>query len=628
MPPLDADHMLDALLTLPRLYGGTVSPDGRWVAWVWSGLRDVCDVYVAPVEGSSAPIQMTQDSENSQFAAWTPDSRALLVIQDDGGDECFRVYRVPLDQPGTMELLFDPGVQHYVRYPQMHPNGRWLIYGANYDVDTKREIDPYYIYRHDLITGERLPLAKPQVGGWCKPELNLAGTHIIYNRQERHPAGAQLWLVDIDGRDDHEIINTGDSFKVDGAWLSNSQQLLVIAEKHTHNAVGIYDLATDQLRWLIDDPARNLEWGYAVPRRDQAVILETREARTIASLMDVKSGAEWRLPTTQGNLTPLAPIDDGNWMGVFGSAQHPTDLVRFHPGNTLDPESFVSLTRLAQHTRLGPHNLIAAEEFCWEGEDGLPLQGWLYRPHAAPKGTIVCVHGGPALHDEDLLDDQVQYFAAQGFTVFQPNYRGSTGFSRAFVEAIKLNGWGRDEQDDIRAGIRALLQAGIAQPGKVGVTGLCYGGYSAWCQITRNPTDIVAAAVPVCGMTDLVIDYENTRSDLLPYTLEMMGGSPAEVPQKYVDASPINFVHQIKGRLLIVQGLNDPVVSPVNMRQVTRALDAVGIPYEMMVFDDEGHGIYRPANLRRLYPAMLDFFTRAFAGTPAPATGSTPAPPG
>ncbi len=99
-----------------------------------------------------------------------------------------------------------------------------------------------------------------------------------------------------------------------------------------------------------------------------------------------------------------------------------------------------------------------------------------------------------------------------------------------FREAIKQDGWGGREQEDIRAGIKALIAAGIAEPGKVGVTGTSYGGYSAWCAITRFPPELVAAAAPICGMTDLVVDYETTRPDLRPYSEEMMGGSPDRGP--------------------------------------------------------------------------------------------------
>ena len=91
-----------------------------------------------------------------------------------------------------------------------------------------------------------------------------------------------------------------------------------------------------------------------------------------------------------------------------------------------------------------------------------------------------------------------------------------------------------------------------------------------------------------------------------------MGGRPDQVPDKYHKASPINFVPNIKGRLMIVQGLNDPNVTPDNVRVVQKALDEAGVEYELLAFDDEGHGILRPANLKKLYPALANFFASAF----------------
>jgi dipeptidyl aminopeptidase/acylaminoacyl peptidase len=150
------------------------------------------------------------------------------------------------------------------------------------------------------------------------------------------------------------------------------------------------------------------------------------------------------------------------------------------------------------------------------------------------------------------------------------------------------------------------------EPGRVGVTGTSYGGYSAWWAITHFEPDLVAAAAPVCGMTDLVVDYYATRPDLRPYSEEMMGGSPEEIPDRYRERSPIDFVKNIRGRLLIVQGLRDPNVTPDNVQAVTEALDEFGIPYELLTFEDEGHGIARPKNLRILYPHLADFFERSF----------------
>jgi dipeptidyl aminopeptidase/acylaminoacyl peptidase len=92
----------------------------------------------------------------------------------------------------------------------------------------------------------------------------------------------------------------------------------------------------------------------------------------------------------------------------------------------------------------------------------------------------------------------------------------------------------------------------------------------------------------------------------------MLGGTPSEVPDRYRERSPINFVTNIKGRLLIVQGLQDPNVTPENVRAVSVALQSAGIEYELLAFDDEGHGIAKPKNQKTLYLRLLDFFSGAF----------------
>ena len=225
---------------------------------------------------------------------------------------------------------------------------------------------------------------------------------------------------------------------------------------------------------------------------------------------------------------------------------------------------------------------------------------------------VVDVHGGPTHHSQDRINPEIQFYVREGFVVLDPNYRGSTGFGLAFREAIKADGWGGREQDDIRAGIAALLAAGIAEPGRVGITGTSYGGYSSWCAITRLDPQLLAAAAPICGMTDLVVDYETTRPDLRPYSEEMLGGSPAQVPDRYRERSPIHFVDRIRGALLIVQGAQDPNVTPENVRAVRAALDRAGVAYDVLEFPDEGHGIGRPGNQRVLYPRLAAFFATSF----------------
>jgi dipeptidyl aminopeptidase/acylaminoacyl peptidase len=602
------DHRLEALLSVPILYGPEVSPDGRWAAWSWSRVGPTADVFVAPTDASMSPIRLTETADDTLVVSWTPDSKAVVVGQDRDGDERVRLFRIRLAEPGVMEPLIEESPNYYVRGGQVHGGGRWLVYGANLDAGSGEEIEETWIYRHDLESGERKILARPMRGNYHAPRLNARGDQILYHRNDLDPAGLQVWLVDTEGRDDREILNFGPWTKAYGSWFPDGRRVLFVVEAGSHRRLGVWEDGC--VRWLLDDPRRNIEYAFVPPNGGPVVVAEMERARVRATLLEAESGAESLLPEVPGNLIPLSPADGGRWTGLRYSARQPVDLALFDPAE--NGETLSSLTRLWERLPLDPGSLTPAEDFSWRSVDGLEVQGWLYRGRGA--GTIVLVHGGPTSHVEDRFNAQIQYLISRGFTVLAPNYRGSTGFGLEFQESIKEDGWGGREQEDIRCGIEALIRAGIAQPGRVGVTGTSYGGYSAWWAITNFEPDLVAAAAPVCGMTDLVVDYYATRPDLRPYSEEMMGGSPEEVPERYHERSPINFVKNIRGRLLIVQGLQDPNVTPDNVHAVTRALDELGIAYELLTFEDEGHGIARPKNLRILYQRLVVFFEAAFFG--------------
>jgi dipeptidyl aminopeptidase/acylaminoacyl peptidase len=607
-----SDNVIDRLLAIPGLATPAVSPDGEWVAWSWYRTAPAAEVYAAPVDGSYPPVRLTDTADDSGLVSWTPDSTGLIVEQDHDGDERGTLYRVDLERPLQMVRLTEEQPEYFVRGGQLHPNGRWLVYGANFDYQTGREIEPTCVWRQDLKTGERRLLARPEKGGMASPQLNFEGTHVLYTRMDLHPSGRQIWLADIYGTEDREIINLGADVKVSASWFPDSRRVLVVADAGRYRRVGVWSFDQPEVRWVLDDPSRTIERGFVPLGSEWAVVMEVRDARPRPSLLDTETGREHPLPAVAGNLAPVAPAADGFWIGQFYSGRDPADLVRFdwsRPAETLS-----SVTRLSTTYSI-PQHLAPAEEFDWKSVDGLPIRGWLYRAPGEALGTIVYVHGGPTAHSEDRLNIQIQYFVSQGFNVLDPNYRGSTGYGVTFRESIKEDGWGGREQEDIRTGIEALIAAGIARPGKVGITGTSYGGYSSWCAITRHGTDLVAAAAPICGMTDLVMDYDATRPDIRPYTEEMMGGRPDEQVERYRERSPLSFVASIRGKLLIVQGMKDPNVPPEHVRVVLPALEAAGIPYELLQFEDEGHGIKRPENQKRLYVRLAEFFRDAFGAS-------------
>ncbi|NCF66472.1 MAG: prolyl oligopeptidase family serine peptidase [Chloroflexi bacterium] len=609
------EKYLDELLTLPWIspwLRPKVSRDGKWVAWTWFGMAPVGDVYVAATDGSTEPVRLSDGAERTLLVSWTPDGRSLIVAQDKGGDERFQLLRIDVERPLQMTPLTEADPAYFLRGGDLHANGRWLMYGANYDFIDGKQIEATWVYRHDLESGERKLLARPEKGSYLRPKLSPDGRFVLYTRGDRHPAGQQVWLVDVDGREDREILNFGAAVKTSAFWFPDGQRLLVMSETETHKRVGVWTLADESLQWIIDDPQRSIEEVYAPHGSDKLVIIDVLEAKLRSSLFDLESRSETELTVPTGSLIPIAPAADGKWVGLIYSSRQPDDIVNF----TVEDSGLAGMRSISfvwEQTSLRVGDLTQAEVYCWRSVDGLEIQGWLYRPQGKAQGMVVYVHGGPTSHSMDRINAQLQFFARAGFVVLDPNYRGSTGFGLSFREAIKEEGWGGLEQADIRSGIEALIEEGIAQAGKVGITGTSYGGYSSWCAITRYPVDVAAAAVPICGMTDLVVDYETTRPDLRPYSEEMMGGSPEEIPEKYHERSPINFVTNIKGRLLIVQGNRDPNVTPDNVHVVKKALEDANVSYEILTFDDEGHGISKVNNKKTLYQAMLEFFDRTFS---------------
>lgn len=611
---MKTEAYIQQLLNLPTILRAMLSPDGRWVAFMWYRIHANIDIFLVPTDGSVPPRPLTHTPEATVLVSWTPDSRALIISEDHDRDERARLFRVDISKPRVMHPLTEDNPPYFIRGGSLHTNGKRLYYGMNYDASSGQVIEPTWVYQHNLETGQRTPISKPSKPAYLHLEMNHQSSHLLISRSDRHPAGIQYFLLDLDSETEQEILNYGDQYKVDAHWFPNGKDILVLTESRdgkpqNHKSLGIYHWPTQSTRWLVDDPDRTIERAWVSPE-GTIVVDEVQDAGHLPTSINPITAEEHPTPRFPGNLLPLGRAIDGLWIGLHYAATSPGELVRF---STDSPESedLISLTSVWDHTQLSPQELTPAEDFRWRSRDGLQIQGWLYRAHPNPKRAIIYVHGGPTYHSEDQFNAEIQFFVSQDFNVLDVNYRGSTGFNLEFQEAIKEDGWGGREQEDISSGAQALIQAGIAEAGRVGVTGTSYGGYSAWCQITHTEPEVIAAAAPVCGMTDLVVDYQTTRPDLRSYTLEMLGGAPEEIPLKYEQRSPINFVQQIRGQVLIVQGGRDPNVTPANVSEVETRLNRHNIPYQTLIFEDEGHGILKPANQAKLYPALASFFDQA-----------------
>ncbi len=606
---------LDELMRLPTIYGGFLSPDGEKIALMIHRYHENLDVFISSTDRKGFS-ELTNTKEATRFKDWSKDSKSIIVVEDKNGNERDVLYQVFLDEPNNLHPLTMKDPPYFLRGGSISPSNNFLVYAVNYDFERKKVLEEFSIIVHDLETGDILEVARTKRPGFVIPKLSPDGKTILYSSSDRDPSGLQWWVVNIDGSDNREVLNFGDKGKIEATWLFDGRVGFVTdtleGVLQEGGSIGLLEISKGDIEWIVNAHKKTMffENVRTVLNAPYMVAIEVRNARVIPYIIDLKRKEMINLEVEFGNLYPLGPIQDDKWVGLFYSSKYPADLfiIPFKQDIISPEKDFFNITDVLSHSKIEREDLVQAEGYWWESVDGLMIHGWIYQSKTPNGKTIVYVHGGPTSHSEDAINPFIQYVCSLGFNVFDPNYRGSTGYGIHFRELIKEDGWGGKEQEDIRTGIESLIKKNFAHKFKVGITGTSYGGYSSWWAITHFPLEIVAAAAPICGMTDLIVDYNTTRPDLRIYSEEMMGGSPDEIPEKYYERSPINFIQNIKGKLLIVQGLQDPNVTPENVKVVEKKLKEYGIPYEKLVFEDEGHGIFKPKNQKILYKKLAEFF--------------------
>ena len=234
----------------------------------------------------------------------------------------------------------------------------------------------------------------------------------------------------------------------------------------------------------------------------------------------------------------------------------------------------------------------------WRAADG---------PPARARPLLVLVHGGPTSQALADWSARVQAFVQQGFTVLQPDYRGSTGYGRAYAQALGGR-WGERDVADVAAGIRHAEKEGWADPGRVALMGGSAGGMTVLLVAAQHP-DLVHAVValyPVCDLVDLAATTHRFESG---YTLRLVGPLP-EAADTYRDRSPVSHASEIRAPVLLLHGSADDNVPVAQSEAIEHALRAAGVPVERHVYDGEGHGWRRAATIADDLERVDAFLTR------------------
>lgn len=608
VPLIPLEHFFDD----PERAAARVSPDGRRLAWL-APADGPLNVWVAPVEGGD-PVQVTNDRDRGvRSYSWSRDGARILYMQDTGGDENYHLFAADFDHPDAPDRDLTPfdGVKvGVVDVPRVDP-GHVLI------STNRRDRGLFDVERLNLATGaiERIAENPGNIMGWLtdrEGRLRAAfaqtptGDHQVLVRDtEDQPFRVLADYANEDSGAPYAFSADGRQLYVGSARDSDLVRLVTL------------DVATGEERVIDADEEADLGSPIISDRTGELVGATYRRDRIVLHTFDDAFARDWeRVRRIHPGDPMIASTDDDEttWTVAFDDDRD--------PGATYLFDRRTGDSRLLFRSRpwLDPTILAERKPVRITSRDGWTLRSYLTLPVGVePKGlpTVLYVHGGPWARDSWGWEPTAQFLANRGYAVLQVNYRGSTGFGKAFTHAAEREFAGK-MHDDLIDGVDWIVGEGIADPKRVAIFGGSYGGYAALVGATFTP-DVFAAAISVVGPSNLVTlvrSFPPYWRPLLAGTWFKFVGDPDD-PEELKDLearSPINKVDQITAPLMVLQGANDPRVKKAESDQIVEALRARGVPVEYIVKEDEGHGFVKPENRLDVYRAVERFLATHLGG--------------
>ncbi|NIY63702.1 S9 family peptidase [Streptomyces malaysiensis] len=627
--PREVPHLaIEDLFGPPVRTRASISPDGTRIAYL-APWRDRLNVWVESVDSDAEARCVTADGNRSVLTYhWTDDPRWLLYEQDGDGDENWHIHRVDLDDPDAeaVDLTPFPGARVISFEPLVTRPGKAIL-SLN-----RRKLTEFDLYELDIATGDLTMLAENpgRITGWlCTPSGDLyaqtltAGGDIELSRWDAgtgethpvttfdgadHPLGVQPYLCTPDGT---------------GVWFGSNRD-------GDRTRLARLDLATGEETVVDSHPLFDLDTRSTVfPTLPSPLIRD----RSTGELIGVRYLGERQVihpldPHFAAVLEHLEKLSDGDLSAISSDASGQRWVVAFthdrDPGVTYYYDHSTGESRLLFRPmpRLEPETLAPMTPVTITARDGLALPSYLTLPVGAePAGLplVLLVHGGPWSRDSWGYNPVVQLLANRGYAVLQVNFRGSTGYGKAFLRAGIGELAGKMHEDLIDA-VEWAVWEGYADRDRVAIFGGSYGGYAALVGVTFTP-DVFAAAIDFCGPSNLVTFLRTVPEFVKPQLVNnwyLYAGNPDDTEQerKLRTRSPISRVDEIRTPLMVVQGGNDVRVVKAESDQVVEALRARGIEVEYLVKDDEGHGFVNPENNIDVYRAADRFLARHLGGRP------------
>jgi dipeptidyl aminopeptidase/acylaminoacyl peptidase len=605
----------------PEIAGAQLSPDGNFIAFLkpWKETRNVWVKKIG--DGYDKAKLITADPKRPiPGFFWSRDSKYILFVQDKDGDENYNVYAVDprvLPEPGkdapTPRNLTDAkGARAFIYdVPKSDPDTIWV--GLN-----DRDAAWHDLYKVKISTAERTLVRKntERIAGWM---FDLAGQLRLASRVAEN-GDTEILRVDPEVFTKIYSCTVFESCGPD-RFLKDGTRFYMTTNKGEPDLVRLvlFDPSTGQEEVVEADPLGRVDFGgtWFSEATDELIATMYEDERTRIYFRDKGFEADYRLlekqlPGKQVNVVS-STADERLWLVHSLSDTDPGTRYLFDRTTKKLSLEYVARERIPRE------HMAQMTAISYPSSDGLSIPAFLTLPKGVDAKNLplmVFPHGGPWARDVWGFSGYAQFLANRGYAVLQPNFRGSTGYGKKFLNAGN-NQWGDKMQDDITWGVKYLVGKGIADPKRVGIMGGSYGGYATLAGVAFTP-DVYAAAVSIVGPSNLLTLLETIPpywESIRTIFHERMGNPNKPEGKKQLERqSPLNSAGKIKTPLMVVQGANDPRVKKAESEQIVIALRDRGFPVEYILAPDEGHGFARPVNNMAMMAAAETFLAKHLGG--------------
>ena len=596
----------------PEKTAYTLSPNGEYFAFL-APYKNRKNIFVQKIgDKSTKQITKVTDRDLSGFF-WANDDR-LIYVRDFDGDENFHLFSVTKD--GTEEKDLTPFKDVKVNIIDALENDtEHMIVGMN-----KRIPQVFDPYRINISTGELISLAENpgNISSWItdhEGQLRIAistdgvNTSVLYRKTEQDTFKT--------------IITTNFKETVHPMYFDfdNSETVYALSNRgRDKTAVVKMNIATGE----------ELELIFEHPEVDVSYMSYSRERQVPTTISYVTWKRQHKFVDQQvEDLYKRLEQDLGKYEVVITSTNKAEDkfVIRTYSDRSLGAYYFYDKITDKLEKIIDVSNWLKEEDLAemkpiqYQSRDGLTIHGYLTLPKNLPAKNLPVIinpHGGPWARDAWTFNPEIQFLANRGYAVLQMNFRGSTGYGRAFWEA-SFQQWGLTMQDDVTDGVQWLVEQGIADPSRIAIYGGSYGGYCTLAGVAFTP-DLYACAIDYVGVSNLFTFMETIPpywEIYLKMLHEMVGDPSNAVDSARMRAtSPVFHVDKIKAPLLIAQGAKDPRVNQDESDQMVAALQEKGVAVEYILKENEGHGFHNQENRFEFYSKMETFLEKHMSLVP------------